>query len=414
MNPAQLVHSIVVVGGGVAGSALARALDALRTPGLQVTVVSDEPGVAPLHEVLDLKRGDCFVKGRVTDVDLPAQSLRCHTLAGNLCLRYDQLVLAFGNRARLDLIPGMALHAMPLKTASDALHMRNVVQRRLARIEVEHDPDLRRETGHFVVIGGAFAGVEAAGELIDCLARTRRLHPRVRDDEIQVTLLHDTDRLLPEMSPRLAAAALRSLRRRGVVVDLNARVTKIHERGVALADGRTLAAHSVISTIGTRPNSLVAQLGLASEHGRLQVEPDLALAGHPGVWALGDCAFVRDVHDHCVLPPNAQLVARQACVLAANLLAHRRDEPTRRFSARPLGAVAAIGRRNAVAEVLGVGFSGLPAWLLWRAHELARMPLLPLRTWVERTRRMFSAAGVRHPRFTRSADLPAHERGTSA
>ena len=118
MDDLGQTHSIVIVGGGFAGTALARALAAQRTRGLQVTLVSDESTttfnpmlpeavgasvfpeqvVAPLREMLDLKRGDCFVMGRVTDVDLRARSLQCHTLAGDLRLHYDQLVLAFHNR----------------------------------------------------------------------------------------------------------------------------------------------------------------------------------------------------------------------------------------------------------------------------------------------------------------------------
>lgn len=434
MNDPHPTHSIVIVGGGFAGTALARALDAHRTPGLQITLISDESTttfnpmlpeavgasvfpeqvVAPLREMLDLKRGDCFVMGRVTDVDARTRSLRCRTLAGDLQLHYDQLVLAFGNRARLDLIPGMALHAMPLKTVGDALHIRNVVLRRLARIELEHEPDLRREIGHFVVIGGGFSGVEVAGELVDCLASIRRYYPRVRDGEVRVTLLHDMDRLLPEMSPGLAAAALRSLQRRGVVVELNARAASIHERSVVLTDGRALAAQSVISTIGTRPNSLANELGLATERGRLIVEPDLSVPGQRGLWALGDCALVPNAHDGKASPPTAQFAVRQARVLARNLLSHRAGEPTRAFAARPRGMMAAIGRRNGVAEVLGFGFSGLPAWLLWRAYYLSQMPTLrrKLRIWVEWTWGMFFPADITHLRFTRSADLPAHERST--
>jgi NADH dehydrogenase len=310
-------HSIVIVGGGFAGTALARALDAQRPPGLQVTLISDESTttfnpmlpeavgasvfpehvVAPLREMLDFARGDRFVMGRLTDVDARARTVRCETLAGTRELRYDELVLAFGNRARLDVIPGMALHALPLKTVGDAMHIRNVVLRRLACIELESDARLRRELGHFVVIGGGFSGVEVAGELVDCLASIRRYYPRVAADELQVTLLHDLDRLLPEMSPRLAAAALRSLRRRGVAVELNARAASIDERGARLEDGRALAAQTVISTIGTRPNSLATELGLATERGRVIVDPDLAVPNHDHLWALGDCALVPNGFD---------------------------------------------------------------------------------------------------------------------
>jgi NADH dehydrogenase len=425
-------HSIVIVGGGFAGTALARALDAQRPPGLQVTLISDESTttfnpmlpeavgasvfpehvVAPLREMLDFARGDRFVMGRLTDVDARARTVRCETLAGTRELRYDELVLAFGNRARLDVIPGMALHALPLKTVGDAMHIRNVVLRRLACIELESDARLRRELGHFVVIGGGFSGVEVAGELVDCLASIRRYYPRVAADELQVTLLHDLDRLLPEMSPRLAAAALRSLRRRGVAVELNARAASIDERGARLEDGRALAAQTVISTIGTRPNSLATELGLATERGRVIVDPDLAVPNHDHLWALGDCALVPNGFDGRASPPTAQFAVRQARQLARNLLARRRGEATRAFVARPRGMMAAIGRHNGVAEVLGIGFSGLPAWLLWRAYYLSQMPTLrrKLRIWVEWTWGMFFPADITHLRFTRSGELPVRER----
>ncbi len=425
-------RSIVIVGGGFAGTTLARALDARRVGGLRITLISDESYttfhpmlpeavgasvfpeqvVAPVREMLDLKRGDRFIMGRVVAVDTSAHTLRCDTLAGVRELRYDHLVLAFGNRARLDLLPGMALHALPLKTVGDALHIRNVVLRRLARIELEDDPALRREMGHFVVIGGGFSGVEVAGELVDCLAGIRRFYPRVARDELQVSLLHDQDRLLPEMSPALADAALRSLRRRGVDVQLGARARAIHERGVALDDGRSLVAQTVISTIGTRPNSLAAELGLPSERGRIAVEPDLAVAGHRGVWALGDCAAVPNAWDDRLSPATAQFAVRQARHLAANLLAACRGEPTRAFRARPRGTMAALGRRNGVAEVFGIGISGLPAWLLWRAFYLSQMPTLrrKLRIWIEWTWGMFFPADITHLRFTRSAELPTQER----
>jgi NADH dehydrogenase len=427
-------HSIVIVGGGFAGTTLARTLDARRSAGVQITLVSDESTttfnpmlpeavgasvfpeqvVAPLREMLDLKRGDRFVMGRVDRVDTTQRTLRCDTLAGMQELRYDQLVFAFGNRARLDLIPGMALHALPLKTVGDALHIRNVVLRRLACIELQRDAALRRELGHFVVIGGGFSGVEVAGELVDCLAGIRRFYPRVAADELRVTLLHDMDRLLPEMPPRLAAAALQSLRRRGVDVRLHARAASIHERGVMLDGGGALAAQTVISTIGTRPNSLATELGLPIERGRIVVAPDLSVPGHAGVWALGDCALVPNAFDGKPSPPTAQFAVRQARQLAGNLLAHRRGAATRAFAARPRGMMAAIGRHNGVAEVFGFGFSGLPAWLLWRAFYLSQMPTLrrKLRIWVEWTWGMFFPADITHLRFTRSADLPVQERGT--
>ena len=126
-------------------------------------------------------------------------------------IAYEHLVLAFGTRANLELVPGLAQHALPLKLVGDAMFIRNRVLQRVARIELEADAQERARLGHFVVIGGGFSGVEVAGELpISCTARVR-FYPRVRRSELRVTLLQDADRLLLELPASLGSAAARSL-----------------------------------------------------------------------------------------------------------------------------------------------------------------------------------------------------------
>src|SRR5205085_3761336 len=168
-----------------------------------------------------------FIMGRVHAIDPKRKTLTASTLAGDVSVCYEHLVLAFGNRARLDLIPGLAAHGLPLKTVGDAMHIRNTVLRRVAQIELERDPALRRRLGHFVVIGGGFSGVEAAGELAECLKSIRRYYPRVDANELKVTLLQDQPRLLLELSERLGRAAHESLLDRGVDVRTGARAIAV-------------------------------------------------------------------------------------------------------------------------------------------------------------------------------------------
>src|SRR5438128_4393927 len=221
-------RTIVIIGGGFAGTTLARELDGKLPPDWELVLISEESYttfnpmlpealgasvfpeqvVAPIRQMLSRGR---FIMGRVTAVDPAAKVLTCTTLAGETPVAYEHVVLAFGNRARLDLIPGLAAHALPLKTVGDAMHIRNIVLRRVARIELETDPQLRRRLGHFIIIGGGFSGVETAGELVDCLKSIQRYYPRVGSDELKVTLLHDLSRLLPELSERLGHAAHKSL-----------------------------------------------------------------------------------------------------------------------------------------------------------------------------------------------------------
>lgn len=419
------VASVVIIGAGFAGTTLVRALERQWPGGLQLTLVSDESYttfnpmlpeavgasvfpeqvVVPVREMLRPGCGSRFIMGAVTSVDTAGKTLVCRTLAGELTVAYDHLVLAFGNRARLDLLPGMAEHALPLKTVGDAMHIRNMVLRRLARIELETDPELRRQLGHFIVIGGGFSGVEVAGELVDCLASIRRYYPLVQAGELKITVLHGTERLLPELSPRLGAAALKSLTQRGVNVRLQTRAQCLSAEGVSLNTGEFIAGHTLICTIGTEANPLARQMGLPLQQGgRVLTDADMSVPGYTGLWALGDCAAVPNLHDQSTSPPTAQFAVRQALHLAANLLAASRSEPRRPFSHRSRGMMASIGHLKGVAEVGGVALTGWPAWVVWRAYYLSQMPSFGrrLRIFLEWAWGMFFPPDITHLRFTRS------------
>jgi NADH dehydrogenase len=348
-----------------------------------------------------------FIMGRVNGIEPRRKTVTAATLAGELTLPFEHLVLAFGNRARLDLIPGLAENALPLKTIGDAMHIRNMVLRRVAQIELEADPAVRRRLGHFVVIGGGFSGVETAGQLADCLEGILRYYPRVEKDELKVTLLQDRPRLLLELSERLGVAAHRSLAARGVDVRTSTRATCVGPRTVALAGGEILHAATTICTIGTRPNALVARMTIPVERGRIVVNPDLSVRDTPGLWAIGDCALVTNARDGKLAPPTAQFAIREARQLAANLVAVLEGAPTRAFDYKARGSMAAIGHLNGVADVFGIPLWGLPAWLLWRAYYLSQMPTLgrKLRIFVEWTWGMFFPADITHLRFTRSHEV---------
>jgi NADH:quinone reductase (non-electrogenic) len=420
------VKRIVIVGGGFAGTTLARALEHDPPAGYEVILISEESYttfnpmlaeavgaavfpehvVAPIRQIANRTR---FIMGRVTALDPQRRTLACDTLAGQQDIAWEHCVLGFGNRARLDLLPGLAEHALPLKTVGDALHIRNVVLRRLAQIELETDEAVRKRLGHFVVIGGGFSGVETAGALADCLSSVVRYYPRVSPDGLRVTLLQDLDRLLPELPEALGRAAHRSLAARGVSVRSGTRASCVGEQGVMLAGGEFLRAATVLCTIGTRPNALVERMLLPTMRGRIVVNADLSVPGAPGLWAVGDCALVRNRRDDSYAPPTAQFAVAEARALARNLRAAIAGAPTSPFGYRSRGAMAAIGHRKGVAELFGVRLTGLPAWLMWRAYYLSRMPTFgrKLRIFVEWSWAMFFPTDITHLRFTRSADLPS-------
>ena len=422
---------IVVIGAGFAGTNLVRSLAPRLPHGCTLTLLSDESYttfnpmlpeavgasvfpehvIVPVREMLRPGPGRQFIMGSVAEVDLDKRQLACRTLAGEITLPFDHLVLALGNRARLDLMPGMTEHGLPLKTVGDAMHIRNTVLRRLARIELESDAALRRRLGHFIVVGGGFSGVEVAGELVDCLRSIRRYYPLIAPDELQVTVLQGTERLLPELSPRLGAAALASLRERGVTVRLNTRARSVNADGVELSDGERVLGNTIVGTIGTSANPLVERLGLACTGGRIVVAGDLSVPGHAGLWALGDCACVPNARDGSTCPPTAQFAVRQAQVLAGNLVALLASQPLQNFGHRSQGMMASIGHLKGVAEVAGVPLTGWPAWLVWRAYYLSQMPSFGrrLRIFFEWALGMFFPPDITHLRFTRSHELMADE-----
>jgi NADH dehydrogenase len=433
MNEQNQTRTIVIAGGGFAGTTLARALERRLPAPWQLVLVSEESyttfhpmlaevvgaGVFPEHVIAPIRamlRSARFIMGRVQRVDTERDTLECATLAGRLEIGYDHLVLAIGQRANLDIIPGLAEHALPLKLVGDAMHIRNRVLQRLAQIELRDDEHERASLGHFVVIGGGFSGVEVAGAIADFIGSARRYYRRIRPGELRVTLLHDGDRLLPELPAGLAESAARSLQRRGVDVRLGARANRVGPRAVELADGTSLAAATFVCTIGTRSNPLVERLGLTTRRGRIVTEADGSIAGHPGLWALGDCAATPNAADGQISAPTAQFAIAQAEQLARNLVARIEGGPTRAFSHRSRGMMATTGHHKGVAQVFGLQLAGLPAWLMWRAYYLMRMPTLgrKVRIWVEWTWSLFFPADITHLRFTRTEDDPSADLGMSA
>ena len=188
------MKTVLVVGGGFAGVRVARDLIAQEIPDCEIILISEESYttynpmlpeavgaavfpehvVAPLREVVGIRKRGRFVMGRMLGLDAARQLITCRTLAGVRTFNYDHLVLALGVRARLDLMPGMAEHALPLKTVGDAMHIRNTVLRRLSMIELQDDLARRASLGHFVILGGGFSGVEVAGALVDSLCHAWR------------------------------------------------------------------------------------------------------------------------------------------------------------------------------------------------------------------------------------------------
>jgi NADH dehydrogenase len=291
-------------------------------------------------------------------------------------LAYDHLVIACGNVVNLNLLPGMANHALPLKTIGDAIAMRAHVMQQLEKADLAETQEQRRFYLTFVVVGGGFSGVEVAGEINDLVRSARRRFPNIQPEDVMVTLLHGQPQLLPEVSPKLRDFARRRMEKRGIKVITEAKVVEVTRRGATLGDGRKFEGATVICTIGTTTSPLVARLDAEKERGRLVTQPDMRLKDSGNVWAVGDCAIVPNAFDGKPAPPTAQFGERAGGQCAANIVRVLGGGTALPFRYKPVGMACGIGGRQGVAELFGLKFSGFVAWWLWRSGFLAKIPSL--------------------------------------
>ena len=289
-------------------------------------------------------------------------------------LEYDYLVIAMGNVTSFAGQAGLAEHALPFKYLADALTLRNHVIHALEEADIETDPELRRVLLTFVVAGGGFSGVEAVAELNDFVRASAHNFRRINPAEIRVILLHAGELILPELQRNLAQFAQKVLQRRGVDIRLNTKLAGATAESAILEGGQRIGTKTLVSTVPAAPNPVVAALPCKKERGKIVVDKHLEIVNHPGVWALGDCAWVVDHQTWQPCPPTAQHATRQATCVANNIVASLHGQPKQTFSFKALGKLAALGHHSAVAEVFGYNISGFLAWLLWRSIYLMKLP----------------------------------------
>jgi NADH dehydrogenase len=391
---------ILILGGGFAGLTTARRLErTLRPDEAEIVLVSRENyslftpmlpeigsgNLETRHVVTPVRaqlRRSRFVLADVYAVDLENRTVEVeHTIMGTRqTLPYDQLVFALGSVTSTFGLPGIAERSIPYKTLEDADRLRNHAIAMLELADVTRDPAERARFLTFVFVGGGFTGVEAAGEMADFFRSTRRFYPSIGADEIAIVLVEGGPKLLPDLQAGMGEYSAKALSLRGVRVLTDTMVAGADERGLQLKTGQTIDTATIVWSAGVKPSPVVAQLSIGSGRGgSIAVERDFSVANYPGVWAIGDCASIPDGNGK-TFAPTAQHAIREGPVLAANIVATLRGEPTKPFNFTSFGMMASLGARRGVAGLQGKFLlTGFFAWVLWRTYYLARLPGLDRR-----------------------------------
>jgi NADH dehydrogenase len=376
----KLRKQVVVIGGGFGGLAVTRAL---AREAVQVTLVDRRnhhlfqpllyqvamAGLSPAEIAVPIRS---VLRRQKNARVLLAEAMRIDTAARQVFLReapplaYDFLVVAtgaltsyFGHEEWRSVAPG-------LKDIEDAVEIRRRVLLAFEAAEREPEPELRRRHLTFVVIGGGPTGVELAGAIAELasyvLARDFRA---INPEDTRVVLLEGGPRILNTFAPQLSDRASRSLGDMGVEVRTHAQVTRIDEEGVLLGSER-IQAGTVLWAAGVAAAPLPTDLPAPVDRtGRVLVEQDCSLPGHPEIFCIGDAAaFLPKIGNDPL--PGVSAVAMQQGRFVARQIDRRIDaRPPQTFVYRDKGSMATIGRSRAVAQLSKVRLSGFIAWLTW-------------------------------------------------
>jgi NADH:ubiquinone reductase (H+-translocating) len=392
---------VVVVGGGFGGL---QAVLKLRRASVAVTLVERRkfplfppltyqvatgalsPGeiAYPLRTIFKRNRNVRVLLAEVAGFDLDAHELHLRSVKGvpaPPAIPYDTLIVAGGSQYSYFGHDEWREHAAEVKSLESALVVRTRILTAFEAAEAETDPDRRAAWLTFVVVGAGPTGVEMAGQIGELARDTVRRDFRAIDPRTaRILLVEAADRVLTTFPPSLSAKAARSLERLGVTVLVNRMVVGVDGESVEVDDGsgqpERIGSRTVVWAAGVTASGLASSLAELTgaerdRAGRITVEPDLTLPGHPEVFALGDMVRVRGADGAPVVLPGVAPVAMQQGRYAAKVirarLRSRRSEP---FRYRDKGNLATIGRAAAVADIKGLRLSGVIAWMTWLVVHL--------------------------------------------
>jgi NADH:ubiquinone reductase (H+-translocating) len=389
-------HRVVVIGGGFGGLQTAQKLKNTDTDvtlidrrnfhlfqplTYQVATGGLSPGEVayPIRALFKSAPNVRVILAEASGFDLDKREVRLHPVADITCpnsISYDTLVVAAGSSYSYFGHDEWRQYAFEVKTLESALNVRSRILTAFETAELTTDADIRNAELTFVVVGGGPTGVEIAGQIAELARDTLpRDFRRIDSRQARVLLIEAGDRLLPTFPPRLSRKASEALYKLGVTPRVNQTVIDVKDGSVTVAEPgdfkEEIKTATIIWAAGVNASSLGDGLGKLAgadvdKAGRVAVEPDLTLPGHPEVIVLGDMVRVRNAKGGIRELPGVAPVAIQQGHYAAKLIVNRlKGERTRPFHYLDKGNLATIGRGSAVADIRGLKLWGLPAWFVW-------------------------------------------------
>lgn len=372
---------VVVVGGGLGGLKL---VSSLRDTDFQVVLVDKNnynqfppliyqvasAGLEPSNISFPFRRlfqgwkNFFFRMAEVQHIDTEEKAIK--TSIGTI--HYDDLVLAAGATTNFFGNKNIEASALPMKSVSESMRLRNTILQNLERAETEDNEARKQALMNIAIVGGGPSGVEIAGVLAEMKQTILpRDYPDLDTSCMHIYLINATPRLLGAMSERSSREAEKALKELGVEVMTNCMVTDYVDKELVLKDGQRISAETVIWVSGIKANNID---GIPTESighaGRILVDRFNQVKGLKDVYAIGDqCIVEGDEAYPYGHPQLAQVAIQQAKTLAKNLIRQEKGETEQPFSYHNLGTMATIGRKKAVVEIGKLKFGGFFAWLLW-------------------------------------------------
>ncbi len=394
---------IVVLGGGFAGVKCARKLEShfKGDSDIELVLVSEDnfllftpmlpqvaSGMIETRHIIMPIRAICertvFYEGRIKNIDPYGRIVNLWGTREKrgISIHYDFLIVALGSQTNFFGLNDVEKHAYTMKTLNDAVVLRDRVVDMLEQAENETNPILRRNLLTFVIVGGGFAGIETAGELMDLLLDARKHYPNIHKDDINVIVLEALAGILPGFSEKLARFAFEKMSERGIDIRPKTAVTSFDGITVTVKkldsktepEAETIRTSTMVWTAGITPVNTIKRSMFKTDKGKIVVNDFLEVPDFPGVFAIGDCSLFVNPETGRPFPPTAQLAEAQAETTAANLHALIRNKAKAAFVFKSRGQMAIIGKRTGIASFLGSNISGFWAWVLWRNVYISKIP----------------------------------------